>query len=104
MVVSTDMSLSTLREMVKDREACPAAVRRSQRLRCNLATEQQVALLRTCPSEGLEKLGRSSPRQNKSPLLACVRQLGINLETVCCQDQRSALSYMGCKNPCKHGA
>ena len=35
------MSLSKLQEMVKDREAWHAAVHGSQRVRCNLSTEQQ---------------------------------------------------------------
>ena len=38
---STDMSLSKLREMVKDREACRAAVHGSQRVGHDLVTEQQ---------------------------------------------------------------
>ena len=40
---SMDMSLSKLRETVKDREACRAAVHGSQRVGHNLATEQQRA-------------------------------------------------------------
>ena len=38
---STDMSLSKIWEMVKDREARHAAVHGLQRVRLNLATEQQ---------------------------------------------------------------
>ena len=37
-----DRSLSKLREMVKDRETWRAAVQRSQRVRHNLATEQDL--------------------------------------------------------------
>ena len=38
---SMDMSLSKLREIVKDREAWRAAAHRAQRVRCDLATEHQ---------------------------------------------------------------
>ena len=38
---SMDMSMSKLRETVKDREAWHAAVMGSQRVRYNLATEKQ---------------------------------------------------------------
>ena len=38
---TTDMSLSKLREKVKDREAWHAAVHGLQRVRHNLVTEQQ---------------------------------------------------------------
>ena len=41
---STDMSLNKSQETVKDREAWRAAVHGSQRLRHELATEQQGAL------------------------------------------------------------
>jgi len=36
-----DMSLSKLQEMVNDREAWRAAIQESQRVKHNLATEQQ---------------------------------------------------------------
>jgi len=39
---STVMNLSKLREIVKDREAWRAAVQGSQRIRHDLATEQQL--------------------------------------------------------------
>ena len=38
---SVDMNLSKLQEKVKDREACHAVVHGSQRVRLNLATNQQ---------------------------------------------------------------
>ena len=38
---STDMGLSKLREIVKDREACVLQSMGSQRIRHDLATEQQ---------------------------------------------------------------
>ena len=39
-----DMNLSKLQEIVKDREAWHAAVQESQRVRHDLATEQQYGL------------------------------------------------------------
>ena len=42
---STVMNLSKLREIVKDREAWRAAVQGSQRIRHDLATEQQQQAL-----------------------------------------------------------
>ena len=46
---SKDLSLSELREIVKDREARRAEVQGSQRVRYNLATEQQGPCGRTQP-------------------------------------------------------
>ena len=46
---SKDLSLSELREIVKDREARHAEVQGSQRVRYNLATEQQGPYGRTQP-------------------------------------------------------
>ena len=44
---SMDMNLSKLQETVKDREAWPAAVHVVQRVRHNLATEQQQTTVRS---------------------------------------------------------
>ena len=41
---SADVNLSTLQEMVKDREAWCAAPHGSQRVWCNLAAEQQTTV------------------------------------------------------------
>ena len=43
-----NLSLSKLREKVKDREAWCTAIHRSQRVRHNLATEQQQFLVASC--------------------------------------------------------
>ena len=44
---SMDMNLSKLRKAVKDREACSGTVKGSQRVRHDLASEQQQQFLST---------------------------------------------------------
>ena len=77
---STDMNLSKLQEMVKDREAWHAAVHGVTRVRHNSATEQ-LTLFKISSVQSFSRVRRCNPMNRSSPGLPVHDQLPESTQT-----------------------
>ena len=77
---STDMNLSKLQEMVKDREVWHAAVHGVTRVRHNSATEQ-LKLIKISSVQSLSRVRHCNPMNRSSPGLPVHHQLPESTQT-----------------------